>query len=94
MEYNECMARGWESKSIEDQIQAREDKKETRMKPVLTEAETKRRGRREELTLSRTKILRDLEATQNERYKVLLNRTLTHIESELTKLDSSDENKS
>lgn len=86
-EYNNHMARGWESKSIEDQIQAREEKKETRLKPVLTEDEVKRRARREELTLSRTKILRDLETTQNERYKVLLRRTLAHIEAELAKLD-------
>lgn len=88
------MARGWESKSVEDQIQAREEKRAARQKPVLTENETKRRARREELTLSRTKILRDLETTQNERYKVLLNRTLVHIEAELAKLDLSDEKKS
>jgi hypothetical protein len=84
------MARGWESKSIEDQIQAREEKRETRLKPVLTESEIKQRARREELTLSRTKILRDLETTHNERYKALMKRTLAHIEAELTTLNSPD----
>lgn len=81
------MARGWESKAIEDQIQEREEKADARQKTVLTDDEIKLRARREELTLSRTKILRDLETTKNERYKVLLNRSLAHIESELAKID-------
>ncbi len=83
------MARGWESKSIEEQIGAAESKKESRTKQALTPSEIERRRRRDGLLQERSRIVRLLEGTHNERYRALLERTREHVESELAKFDRS-----
>lgn len=88
--YNQPMARGWESKAIEEQLGAMEAEKEARAKPKLTTEELERRARKEGLQLSRARIVRDLEATHIERYRALLERTLAHLDAELAKFESAD----
>jgi hypothetical protein len=84
------MARGWESKAIEEQLGAREAEKEARAKPQLTADELAKRARKEGLQLSRARIIRELEAARNQRYRALLERTLAHLDAELAKLETSD----
>ena len=83
------MARGWESKSVEEQIGAADAKKEARNKQPLTASEIERRRRREGLLLDRVRILRQLEGARNERYRALLQLTLEHLEAELARFDTS-----
>ena len=83
------MARGWESKSVEEQIDTTEAEKEARAKPRLTELERERKARKESLILSRARIIRDLEAVRNERYRALLEQTLAHVEAELARFEAS-----
>jgi hypothetical protein len=85
------MARGWESKAIEEQLAASEAEKEARAKPALTASEIERQMRKNSLQLSRLRILKDLEAARNESYRVLLERTLAHLDAELAKFESSDD---
>jgi hypothetical protein len=85
------MARGWESKAIEEQLAANEAEKETRAKPSLTASEMERRTRKNSLQLSRLRILKELEAARNENYRVLLERTLAHLDAELAKFESFDD---
>lgn len=86
------MARGWESKSVEEQIDATKAEKEARAKPTLTDLEREWKRRKEGLLLSRTRILKDMESARNPRYRALLERNLAHIDIELAKLEISDLN--
>jgi hypothetical protein len=80
------MARGWDSKSVEDQIGAAEEEKVSRRKPVVTTEERERRSRQAGLLLSRAKIVKDLEAAADPRYRALLERTLAHLDAQLAEV--------
>ena len=77
------MARGWDSKSVEDQIGAAEEAKAARSKPPITQAERERLARREGLLLSRARIVKELEGSVDSRYRALLERTLAHLDAQL-----------
>jgi hypothetical protein len=80
------MARGWESKSIESQVEAAEARRESRQSPQITAAEAEKVHRRESLLLSRTRVLRDLQETQNARYRETLSAALKHLDEKLAEL--------
>lgn len=84
------MARGWESKAVEDQIGEAEAKKASRARQDLTPDEMERLRRKEGLLLERTRLLRDLERAYKRRHLVMLERGLAHIDSELAKLEKGD----
>lgn len=77
------MARGWESKSIEQQMEeAQMDRSQAMTKappPVEIELQHKRDG----LRLQRTRILQELDSARNPRYRELLNEMLRHLEIQL-----------
>jgi hypothetical protein len=81
------MARGWDSKSVEDQIGAAEEEKASRRKPAVTAEERERRSRQTGLRLSRAKIVKDLEAAADPRYRTLLERTLAHLDAQIAAAD-------
>lgn len=78
------MARGWESKAVEGQIEARTTEKKMYNPPSPVQLEVLRK--REDLMLSRTRVLHDIEAAQNPRYKQMLNAALAHLDHELARL--------
>lgn len=79
------MARGWESKGVEEQIEARERRRETA--PSAADAERLAiESARESLELSRTRVLQDLAAAHNENYRALLRRSLAYLDEKLAKL--------
>ena len=80
------MARGWESKSVEDQISERQAESKTAGKPQASRSESEQGAKRESIRLARSRTLTALESTRDERYRELLQRTLTHLDSELAKL--------
>ena len=77
------MARGWESKAVEDQQRAAEDAKTGRARPVLTPAERERQARHAGLLLARARVVRDLATARNGQHRALLERTLAHLDGEL-----------
>ncbi len=81
------MARGWESKNIEDQISAAEAKQEASLKQRLTADEIEQQARKESLLLERTRLVREIESAHNARFIALLKRSLNHIETELAKFE-------
>jgi hypothetical protein len=83
------MARGWESKAVEDQIGEAEAKKETRRKRTPTPDEIEHLKRKDALLLERDRILREMERAYMRRHLVMLERGLAHIEGELAKLEQS-----
>ena len=85
------MARGWESKSVEDQMAQVESDRRDRAKVALTPAEMARQTQREGLLLSRSRTLASLQGACDGRYRALLETTLAHVEAELKKLDGEGE---
>ncbi len=81
------MARGWESKAVEDQIASEEADKGARPKGVLSQQDRERQAQRESLLLSRTEVLNRLNAARNERYRAQLKLALEHIEAKLRELE-------
>ena len=81
------MAKGWESKSVESQVQDSESKGRGKHGEVLTALQIDTRRRREVLTLSRARVERDLQTTQDQRYRDLLTRALADIGAQLSALD-------
>jgi hypothetical protein len=84
------MARGWESKEVESQIEAAEARKLYRPAPVET-SEDQREAIREIdcLQLSRTRILNDIEASENPRYREMLGRSLQFLDDKLAALEAT-----
>jgi hypothetical protein len=77
------MARGWESKSVESQI---EDAKSTDRGEALTPGQREIRRKRDSLELSRRRVLQDLEATRSEVRRASLEKALAFLEEEIAKL--------
>jgi hypothetical protein len=80
------MARGWESKSIESQIESAEERKSAARAAAIDAAEVERKRQRDSLLLSRTRILHDLEQARNPRYQETLKAALKHLDDKLAEL--------
>jgi len=78
------MARGWESKSVEAQI----DMAETRRAVATAENQTPENleliRKKENILLSRTRVVREIESAQNPRYKVVLRKALADLDAKLS----------
>jgi len=81
------MARGWESKSVESQIEAAGSRKSARRGVEPSPVQAERMRQREGMLLSRTRILRDIEQAQNARYREILTAALKHLDDKLSKLE-------
>ena len=81
------MARGWESKAVEEQIGAAEARKEVRRKRRLTPDETEQLKIKDALLLERARIVREMERAYMRRHLVMLERGLAYIDAELAKLE-------
>ena len=79
------MARGWESKSVEDQIAAAEARRAPRPARQMTQADRDLEARRTGLLLSRARLLGDLEHARDDRYREQLRRALEFIDEQLAR---------
>jgi hypothetical protein len=81
------MARGWESKSIESQIEsARED--QSQQGAERSEKEKLVIREQQNLLLSRSYVQRQLDSASNERYAHSLRQALAEIDQKLSNLQS------
>lgn len=78
------MARGWESKSVESQMEdgGRRESRDTRDRD-----DVERGRRRESLEMSRSSIAHDLATARTETHRAALQNALNFIDGELKKLD-------
>jgi hypothetical protein len=81
------MARGWESKAVEADIETAESAGKDDGREHLSPARIEVMRRREGLLLSRSRVLQDLETARNERYRKMCREMLAHLEAELAKLE-------
>jgi hypothetical protein len=80
------MARGWESKSVENQ---QEDAHQESVQAAKSrKGEEKHSRERDLLQLARTSITQKLEATENPRYKEQLSSALADIDKQIKALDA------
>ena len=77
------MARGWESKSVEAQIEESAAAGDVRGNAALTSEQVEQRRRKSDLKLSRSRVVQQLEQTTNERYAELLRRTLADLDKQI-----------
>ena len=83
------MARGWDSKSVESQIESAESNKKNHAHQAISTAEMASIREREGLLLSRTRIVRELETSQNPRYRQILDKALADLDIRLAKFTLS-----
>ncbi len=81
------MARGWESKSVEAQIESAANKPSAAPEPELTPEQLQILRERENLELSRTRVQRELAASTNPRYQQILRKALADLDTKLTRLE-------
>jgi hypothetical protein len=80
--YNFSMARGWESKSVEQQQdEAVSDRGQRKVQ--LSAEQIKEERRREALGLSRKRILQQMEVATNPRHREMLQAALAELERQL-----------
>jgi hypothetical protein len=79
------MARGWESKSVEAQIDMAEVPHRVESNPLSPETIEMLR-KKETILLSRTRVVRELSTATNPRYKAVLNKALAGLDSQLSTL--------
>ena len=83
---DEIMARGFESKSVQEQWQDAEAAQDQRKKKKKSREQVEKEKKREGLELSRRRILRELETAKNEARRQQLRAALAHLDGELAKL--------
>ena len=79
------MARGWESKSVESQMDAAEQGPGSPNSPLSEEQKSTQRER-EILLLARANLMRQIEATSNERHVAALRQALNDLDNKIAKL--------
>jgi hypothetical protein len=81
------MARGWESKAVEEsQMEAAEERLKRSNAVAQNAAEMNLQRERESLELSRTRVLQDLASANNPKYRTLLERSLQFLDEKLAAL--------
>lgn len=86
--YTSDMARGWESKSVEDQIGSAEAERKARPTTPATRRDREIEAQRNSLLLSKAGLLSRLKATRHERYRAQLELALEEVEAKLSELES------
>jgi hypothetical protein len=79
------MARGWESKSVEDQ-QAEAASPVDKSRPQLTPDQLATKRERGGLILTRKRVLQQLETAQHRQHRQMLENALVEVDSKLAKL--------
>ena len=80
------MARGFESKSVQEQWQDAEAAADQRKKPKKSAEQIDLEKKRAGLEMSRRRIMRELEAARSEARCQQLRAALAHLDGELAKL--------
>jgi hypothetical protein len=83
------MARGWESKSVDDQIAQAEDARSRREAVDMSAAVKERETKRTALRMSRARVLEQLQTACNANHRATLEQSLAFIDAELRAIEAS-----
>jgi hypothetical protein len=79
------MARGWESKSVEQQQEERSEQRKTGRAPIPPSIEEQQRNRqRDGLLLSRERLTQQLRAASNPRHRRMVEQAIAELDSQLS----------
>jgi len=84
------MARGWESKAVEGQVQEFESKESRTQRRQLSQDQKEIKRKIEILLLSRARVEKELESSENPRYREQLNRALIDLDAQIAKLKENE----
>jgi hypothetical protein len=82
------MAKGWESKSVESQVQDADSQSNNKKQP-LTAAQIEAHRRREVLLLSRARVAGDLQTSSDMRYRDQLTKALADLDAQISRLSNN-----
>jgi hypothetical protein len=82
--YNRVMARGWESKSVEEQQSAASTQVESKQR--LTPQQAAQKQEREAIALSRRRVVQQLQEVQNPRHRQMLEIALMELDERLARM--------
>jgi hypothetical protein len=80
------MARGWESKDVESQVEAKTPMSAAPGKGPKSPEDIRREQERRDLQLSRTRIVNDLQAATHPNHRKSLEAALAHLDEKIAKL--------
>jgi len=86
------MARGWESKSVEQQQEERSAQRETASARLSPEHQQRNR-KREGLLLSRGRLSQQLQAASNPRHRLMLEQSMAELDRQLSLLEQVTDSK-
>ena len=81
------MARGWESKSVEAQIESAAERDTPHRSVGLSAGEVEQMRQKENLVLSRTRVMHDLENSANPRYRQILQKALADLDAKISRCE-------
>lgn len=79
------MARGWDSKAVEAQVEAANEEP-AQGKPRLSPEQLASQRKKATLTLARAQVLQQLEASSHPRHRTMLESALADLDAELAQL--------
>lgn len=84
------MARGWESKSVEEQVQLaqKSERKVSGGAHKRTPEQLEMERKRDSILLQRRRVMRDIENCNSERYRQTLECGLAYLDSQLALLEA------
>jgi hypothetical protein len=82
------MAKGWESKSVESQLQDSSSQRNSK-KTQLTAEQIEANRRKQVLLLSRARVADDLESSSDSRYRDQLTRALADLDAQISRLSNN-----
>jgi hypothetical protein len=74
------MARGWESKAIESQIEAARSERAASSKQTLSPQEANAQRKKATLLLARARLLQQLQAAHNPRHREMMGKALADLD--------------
>jgi hypothetical protein len=81
-----AMARGWESKDVESQVEATQAPKQKQGSGPKSPEQLKREQERKDLQLSRTRIANDLASATHPNHRKSLEAALAHLDKKIADL--------
>jgi hypothetical protein len=81
------MARGWESKDVESQVEAKKTMSPSSGSGPKSPEELRRDQERRDLQLSRVRIVNDLQAATHPNHRKSLEAALEHLDQKIAKLN-------
>jgi hypothetical protein len=80
------MARGWESKDVESQVEAKKTMSPASGKGPKSPEDIRREQEKRDLELSRTRIVNDLQTATHPNHRKSLEAALEHLDQRIAKL--------